>query len=313
MSWIRMDDGFDENPKQLALSDAAFRVWVCSWAFCARQPSKTMTALQADTLLRKLNKPPKLIRELLLRKAWEEIDGGYEVHDLSDYLSKSSAERVRQHRARKRDETDGNADVTVTPRNTLPPDVTGRNAPRARGGAPGPVPVPVPVPVPLPPVGEEASDFVPSSLTDSPQGGGVTAQLVNTALIGAPVLTTIQGAQDQAYERFLAELNAATGRQFRGTAESRRLFRRCIQQGRTVDDLLAAARGVALSKHHMGLNDSSIPYNAPTNVLRSKVLDQLISLGRGEIGVMREETALERQQRETHEWAERKRREREGA
>ncbi len=85
------------------------------------------------------------------------------------------------------------------------------------------------------------------------------------------------------YAAFLAELNRATGRAFRGDAESRKLYVRRRKDGRSADDLLAAARGVALSPHHMGQNDSGVPYNAPVNVLRSRMLDTLIALGRGEI------------------------------
>jgi hypothetical protein len=55
----------------------------------------------------------------------------------------------------------------------------------------------------------------------------------------------------------------------------------------------------------MGLNDNGTPYNAPANVLRSRVLDQLIGLGSGEIGIVRKLTADERREAEIDEWARR--------
>ncbi|HEX8864330.1 MAG TPA: hypothetical protein VF821_01620, partial [Lentzea sp.] len=119
------------------------------------------------------------------------------------------------------------------------------------------------------------------------------------------VVRTVQSAERSAYERFLATLNEATGRNFRGDVESRKLFVKRLADGRTVEDLCNAARGVARSSHHMGLNESGIPYNAPANVLRSKVLDQLIDLGKGEIGFTRKATRDEQAQHDAQEWARR--------
>lgn len=92
-----------------------------------------------------------------------------------------------------------------------------------------------------------------------------------------------RGSEPSEYQAFVAELNEATGRHFQGDDESRRKYAQVRHAGRSADDLLAAARGVVKSPHHMGQNDAGVPYNAPINVLRSKMLDQLIGLGRGEI------------------------------
>jgi hypothetical protein len=110
-------------------------------------------------------------------------------------------------------------------------------------------------------------------------------------------LTVLETSLSADYEAFVAELNRAVGRRFRGDAESRRLYARARKNGRSADDLLAAARGVALSPHHMGQNDAGLPYNAPANVLRSRMLDTLIGLGRGEI---RPQPTIPRAVREAH-------------
>jgi hypothetical protein len=105
------------------------------------------------------------------------------------------------------------------------------------------------------------------------------------------------------FAAFVAELNTATGRRFVGDAKARKLYRQRVNEGRTADELLAAARGVACSPHHMGQNDGGIPYNAPANVLRSRVLDQLIALGTGEIGVTKRDTPGERREDDIDRWA----------
>jgi hypothetical protein len=108
----------------------------------------------------------------------------------------------------------------------------------------------------------------------------------------------IDGHLADGYGQFLATLNAATGRSFRGDAVSRDLYLERRRDGRSAAELEAAARGVAMSKHHMGLNKLQVPLNDPKHVLDSGMLDTLIGLGLGEIGVTRVETPEERRDRE---------------
>lgn len=167
MTWVKLDDHFDENDKQLRASDAAVRVWVCSMAWCARQkePVGFMTTAQAIRFVRGLGKKPAVIDELVSLNAWEVVEDGYLVHDFDVYLPKSSTDRVRAWRAAKRgtpnpeptspppNGTASNADVTrytsvaqreVTPAATpeQPPgnaDETACNSrawARSRGGIP---------------------------------------------------------------------------------------------------------------------------------------------------------------------------------
>jgi hypothetical protein len=108
MPWFRGDDQLDENPKQLAMSDAAFRVWVCSWAYCARNCPEAgfISTSQAGALLRKLRKQPKVVGELVGLRAWEQVDGGYLIHDWDEYVPKTSRDRTRRWRERKRNGDD---------------------------------------------------------------------------------------------------------------------------------------------------------------------------------------------------------------
>src|SRR5215471_4879794 len=104
MTWVKLDDRFHENDKQLRASDAAVRVWVCSMTKCASQPEPTgfLTRAQGLALVLSLGKKPAIIEELVGLNAWEEVADGYLVHDFELYLPKSSTERVRRWREAKR-------------------------------------------------------------------------------------------------------------------------------------------------------------------------------------------------------------------
>jgi hypothetical protein len=104
MTWVRLDDKFHRNPKQLQLSDGAFRVWVCSWSYCAEEKQLTgfLTPSQALSLVRTYGQKPRVIQELVAAAAWEQLSDGYLIHDYEEYLDRGSADRTRKWRAEKR-------------------------------------------------------------------------------------------------------------------------------------------------------------------------------------------------------------------
>lgn len=147
MTWQRLDDSFYRNSKQLRLSDAAFRLLVCSWSYCADQRQLTgfMTTEQGLSLARSLKKSRRTIAELLQKGSWEEVVDGYLIHDYEEYVEVGSRDRVRRWRDRKRLECGSNSNVTGNAEEA---------SPRTRARAPVPVPVPVPV------VGDEVTPSV---------------------------------------------------------------------------------------------------------------------------------------------------------
>jgi hypothetical protein len=266
------------------MSDAAFRVYVCSMSWCAQVPEPTgyLTSAQARALVAGLGKRPAVITELVRLNAWEEAEGGYLIHDYDDYLEKGSRDRVREFRARKRTgNVTGNADVTPNPA-SVTPSVTPGNASHAR--APDGYPVPEPVPVESSPTSNSPPPLPPS---------------------GAGNVTVLDGEFLDGYEAFLVALNSATGRHFRGDAISRQSYASRRREGRTAAELEAAARGVPKSAHHMGLNKLQVPLNDPKHVLDSGMLDALIGLGQGEIGITRAMTPEESRELEMREWKQR--------
>lgn len=170
MSWGQLDDQFHRNDKQLRMSDAAFRLYVCAISYCMDcvDPTGFLSRAQGLGFARSIGKGLKQIRELVQLNAWEEVDGGWLIHDFDQYVKRTSTERVRRFRERMRngDETlhGGSGNGEETPRN---------RSSRAGGNPQSPSPFPVPHVSNAPPVrtaqpAEVRSDERPKKLPLSP-------------------------------------------------------------------------------------------------------------------------------------------------
>jgi hypothetical protein len=104
LSWIKLDDKFWRNPKQLRMSDEAHRVYVNVLSYCGDVPEPTgfMLTEEARGLVRSMGKTHRVIDELLSLNAWESVPDGYLIHDFADYVAPKSTERVRRHRELRR-------------------------------------------------------------------------------------------------------------------------------------------------------------------------------------------------------------------
>jgi hypothetical protein len=99
VSWVRVDDGFDEHPKIDALGDAAFRLHVAALCYCARTLSDGhVPAAKAGRLTATAR--PKVIAELVAAGVWEAVTDGYVIHDYLDY--QLSREKVLNEREKTR-------------------------------------------------------------------------------------------------------------------------------------------------------------------------------------------------------------------
>jgi hypothetical protein len=93
VSWLRVDDGFTDHPKVLALSDGAFRLHMRAMCWVARQ--ETDGALPSAAL-RSLHPKSKHVDELVASKLWETTDAGHAIHDYLTYNpSKAKLEAER--------------------------------------------------------------------------------------------------------------------------------------------------------------------------------------------------------------------------
>ena len=103
MTWVRIDDEFEDNAKVAPLSDAAHRVWMMANCWC-KKPANFYTygfvpEATLPSITRNRYKPGqlrKLVDELVNSNVggtkehglWEPVEGGWQFHDWESYLSK---------------------------------------------------------------------------------------------------------------------------------------------------------------------------------------------------------------------------------
>lgn len=101
MSWLRVDDGFVENPKIIELSDRAFRLHMAGLCFCARNLTDgllTDRAVRGVCALTSATR--KHIAELVQAGVWLEHGGRFEIKDFLDYNpAAETAKRLRAERS----------------------------------------------------------------------------------------------------------------------------------------------------------------------------------------------------------------------
>lgn len=122
MPWVRLDDGFDDHPKILDLSDQAYRLHVGALCFCAR----TLTdGFVSEGALRRLVNGGH-VAELVDAGLWEAGDGGWWIHDFLDY--NQSAEQVLEEREKARERQRRARENRRSKTPDTPPDDTGHTA-----------------------------------------------------------------------------------------------------------------------------------------------------------------------------------------
>lgn len=161
MTWFKVDDGFHDHPKVLALQDGkhygdALGLWMLAGTWCARHLVEgKVPRAQVTRLGFKLSAASELVRVGL----WHETDSGFEFNQWEDYQPtkdvveekrKATRERVKRWRNGNRDQVRKD-DVTHgrnAPRNAL----HGKNGNSVSNASPVPSrPVPSRSDPPLPP------------------------------------------------------------------------------------------------------------------------------------------------------------------
>lgn len=123
MAWVRIDDHFDEHPKLAAIGPLGWGVWLAGLAYCnrnltdgfiPRSKARMMATLDDieddDGRLWALSRSSGMtgddvqaqwVIDILVRAGvWDEVPGGYQVHDYLDY--QPSAEKVNAEREKAR-------------------------------------------------------------------------------------------------------------------------------------------------------------------------------------------------------------------
>lgn len=170
MSWLRIDDVFEDHAKVAPLSDAAHRLWMRAACWCKKAQNLHTNGFVPEVMLPTIARLPapkarRLAQELVAAKGggifehglWEPKDGGWQFHDWAAYQppegppakSKSESGRIGGIRsAQVRKERNGTAQPpkqnaeaseSASEADTFEPDP---EATSKHSEAPGPGPVP---------------------------------------------------------------------------------------------------------------------------------------------------------------------------
>lgn len=175
MTWVKLDDHFDEHPKLAQAGPLGMALQVAALCYCNRNLTDGFVPRSVASRLLSLEtsdangKPMKLaatweaelfgggweieaehvVDRMLESGLWDQAPGGYTIHDYHEFQPSKAevmaerakvAERVRKHRER---------------RNAVTPTVTNVVGNTVSNGPPVPVPVPVPKDLDLTPMPEE--------------------------------------------------------------------------------------------------------------------------------------------------------------
>lgn len=94
MTWVKLDDGFWAHPKVDGTSLAAVGLFARSLSYCGAQLTDGSITPEAAAYMAHGKRP--LIRELVARGLWEELDEGYRIPDFLDF--NPSREKVEEER-----------------------------------------------------------------------------------------------------------------------------------------------------------------------------------------------------------------------
>jgi hypothetical protein len=101
MTWIKLDDAFDQHPKLLEVGPVAAWVFVRSLCYSGRNLTDGLiTRAVARELAGSGPKAQRAVSALVAARLWEMTTGGYAIHDYLDYQpSRSDVEKLRRAKA----------------------------------------------------------------------------------------------------------------------------------------------------------------------------------------------------------------------
>lgn len=141
MTWLRLDDGFDQHPKFAGWSVDNRWSWLQVMLYCARFQTK-------GRLPNDLSLMPRTVTKRLLKKAVEsgwldpQEDGTLVIHDWAVYNPSPDAERMRLRRQAERMANAEANDSRTEDRTNGRTDTARKTNPRGRASAPVPGPSP---------------------------------------------------------------------------------------------------------------------------------------------------------------------------
>lgn len=109
MTWIKVDDHFDEHPKMAAIGPTGWGVWLGGLAYSNRNltdgfiPQAIAWRFQAE----------KVVGQLVQVGLWSEVAGGFQIHDYAQYQPSREQVFADRKRAAERQKRFRNGRVTT--------------------------------------------------------------------------------------------------------------------------------------------------------------------------------------------------------
>lgn len=140
MTWVRLEDGFADHPKIVAVGPEGMALYVAGLCYSNRYLTDGfIPQAQVPKLIGTQEPTSKLVKQGL----WEIVEGGYQIHDYDEYQpSRDDILEIRKARS----EAGRKGGLSKPASNTEANDEAKPQAESNPGPGPGPVPNPVPDP-----------------------------------------------------------------------------------------------------------------------------------------------------------------------
>ena len=151
MTWIKLDTRIRSHPKLQAISDRSWRYYVCSLCYAADYrtdgliPNAVLSHVDPEA-----KRPRSTAEQLVSAGLFEQVDGGYQIHDYGDYQQSSEQIRADENGASR-------AQAPARAHTAAPARTRSRGRARAQARPPEDVDVDRETP-PDPPTGGRATD-----------------------------------------------------------------------------------------------------------------------------------------------------------
>ena len=143
MAWIKLDDQFRNHPKILAAGPLASWLYVCGLTFAGQYLTDGHIPSTMLGMLAAVDNAQELADRLVDVGLWEEVDGGYQIHDFTEY--NPTREEVRGIRAARAEAgRRGGLNSAASKRQA------NATANEQQNSTPSPSPSPSPIPIPGP-------------------------------------------------------------------------------------------------------------------------------------------------------------------
>lgn len=104
MPWVKFDDSAPEHRKIKSLHDSAYRLHDEAIKWCARHLTDGFVPAAELRDVTNVARPMRWVPDLVSRRLWEPVNGGWRIHDYLEYQPSGDAVRAEREARRRRQE-----------------------------------------------------------------------------------------------------------------------------------------------------------------------------------------------------------------